>query len=1037
MGFRGLFVGIDFYESPTFNQLRFAKRDAIVLDALFADNMGGETTLLLDAEATKKKIVTEMRHLAEVSTVEDTVVIAFSGHGTSDGELALYEADPERLAETALSLDDFTELVGEIRARILIVALDCCFSGHAADKVLRVPGHDHTVRDGSPSRTKGLSELRRGGRIVLAAADKDQTAHEVASFRHGLLSHYLIEGLLGHPEVVENDEIPILKLAHFVMKNISSHERELSGKQQSPVVAAVATDFRLKRFVSGPRYRATADARKPGPVNWGLTTLTPYGIPDAILDVWGKDIKRLNRLQIAAVNDGGLLEGLNVLVSAPTSAGKTMVGELSAVRAVAEGKKAVFLLPTRALVHEQYERFQRLYGPLGYRSVRATGELRDQLSDLVSGRFELAVLTYEKFVGLVSVRPSLLDAGVLVVDEVQSLMLPDRGPLLETLLTWLKVRAGAAEKPQIVGLSAVLGEPVELARWLTANLVETTHRDVPLLEGVIGPDGLYRYRDQEGREAEQQLLEPEIDVPLVSEDRLVTRLVSALATDGQQVIVFRSTRGQARSLALSLARSLGLPAADSVLARFSGRDSGWTTDQLQKCLKGGVGFHISDLTTDERHLLETAFGKKGSQVRVLVATTTLAQGVNLAADAVVICELEHPAPSRRRYSVSEYRNMAGRAGRAGLVEQGRSFVVTRGSADADQKWRSYVKAVPEPIRSALSKPSVDPRTVLLSAFTEPAAQSGPASEADVARFMASTFAAHLSRADGSADPFPRAELRRMIDELVRASLLAESPKGLVLTALGKITARSGLSVESVATVVEALSEVPADLINRATLICAAQLTPELDDVRFSRISKTAYQEHFLFAKKLKERGAAAPLVSRLMGAPSRSGAGVAPARRSLACLLWSEGIPLNSIEAVINRPLRATSPGAPGPVQHAAQRSADVITTVIEIASHIHPETDLDGLPDLLPTQLELGIVEGLVPIAWKVTDPLPRHVYLNLTRVGLRSPAAILSADASHLLECVDGSPELRHILVTAATNAQEEAGAGSFEDLVPPPAV
>ena len=65
----------------------------------------------------------------------------------------------------------------------------------------------------------------------------------------------------------------------------------------------------------------------------------------------------LNQLQQDAVNEAGLLEGRNVLVMAPTSSGKTMIGELAALRATQNGGRSVFLLPTKALVNEQQDKF--------------------------------------------------------------------------------------------------------------------------------------------------------------------------------------------------------------------------------------------------------------------------------------------------------------------------------------------------------------------------------------------------------------------------------------------------------------------------------------------------------------------------------------------------------------------------------------------------------------------------------------------------------------------------------------------------------
>lgn len=58
MAFRGLFIGIDRYQSPDINELSCARRDAIALEALFADTLGGATVLLTDQEATRERALT-------------------------------------------------------------------------------------------------------------------------------------------------------------------------------------------------------------------------------------------------------------------------------------------------------------------------------------------------------------------------------------------------------------------------------------------------------------------------------------------------------------------------------------------------------------------------------------------------------------------------------------------------------------------------------------------------------------------------------------------------------------------------------------------------------------------------------------------------------------------------------------------------------------------------------------------------------------------------------------------------------------------
>lgn len=84
--------------------------------------------------------------------------------------------------------------------------------------------------------------------------------------------------------------------------------------------------------------------------------------------------KASNAVQIAAVNDFGVLDREHLLVSAPTSSGKTLIGELAALTSVHDGGRALFLLPTKALVNDKQREFETKYAAGGVRWVRATGD---------------------------------------------------------------------------------------------------------------------------------------------------------------------------------------------------------------------------------------------------------------------------------------------------------------------------------------------------------------------------------------------------------------------------------------------------------------------------------------------------------------------------------------------------------------------------------------------------------------------------------------------------------------------------------------
>jgi replicative superfamily II helicase len=309
---------------------------------------------------------------------------------------------------------------------------------------------------------------------------------------------------------------------------------------------------------TGPLYSAQFPSSALALVTRDLTSLHGHGIPQVVIDAWAARIDELNDLQVDTINQGRLLAGENVLVTAPTSSGKTMIGELAAIRAAQLGGRSVFLLPTRALVNEQYSRFSSTYGPAGLQTIRATGETADDVPALLQGQFDLAVLTYEKFTGLALGNTHLLKLlSVVVIDEVQTIVDPGRGAYLEFLLTLLRARRPAGVAPQVVALSAVLGDLGGLDSWLDANVIVRTERPVPLLEGVLGPNGIYRYVDAEGEEASEQLIPP--TGWMQRNQDLVIPLVRKLVGRGQQVIIFRSTRGAARGCARYLAQSLGLP----------------------------------------------------------------------------------------------------------------------------------------------------------------------------------------------------------------------------------------------------------------------------------------------------------------------------------------------------------------------------------------------------------------------------------------------------------------------------------------------
>jgi helicase len=1036
--FHGLFVGINQYGSRYFSDLRAAVRDATALHALFSDNLGGDCRLVTDRDATLSRLREELRELQKASSEDDTVVVAFSGHGSETHHLIPYGADWHNLLGTALPLDELTGLVGGIPARHLLVVLDCCFSGGAGSKVLNTPaGSRGRPTELALSTTALLDKMAGTGRVILTASTADQEAWEDLrpGCGHGLLTYHLLQAFLGPEEVSHGERINLYDLLKYVTEQVKASASSVASARQEPTLRGRWDGEVLwPVFKPGQRYLALFPSSPRPPVTADLRSLREHGIPEPVLDRWTQDLRRgLNQLQQDAVNQAGLLEGRNVLIMAPTSSGKTMIGELAALRATQHGGRSVFLLPMRALVNEQQDKFERLYGPAGVRTIRCTGEFTDQVPALLRGQFDIAVLTYEMFTRLALAHPHLLRLiTTIVIDEAQNLVDPGRGPGLEFLLTLVKSRTGERIKPQLIALSAVLGDLGGLDSWLDAHLLCSSERPVPLEEGVLDLTGVYHYIAADGADRTEQFLPRQWQAG--PDHALELPVVRKLVATGQQVIVVRSAKRQVRSTAFRLANELGLkPAADALAALPSG-DPSSVSDLLGECLRHGVAFHFSDLDRDERRVIEDAFRKR--EIQVLVATTTLAQGVNLPAETVVIPELKRfDGHGDQPYRVAEYKNIAGRAGRLGLTERGRAIVLASSYGESENLWSRYITATPENVRSALFGVNADMHTLLLRVMamaSRPAGTSG-LSRDELAVVLSNSFAAHQNRLRGGGDAFGPAKIVAVLTELKAEKFLENNGSRLQVTPLGKIVANGGLTVWSATVVARAFRKVRSSDINRATLIAAAQLTAELDKIRLPVDKDLAQEEFARFGNELRKQKPAPAVFDALSQNTRDEVTAAARAKKAFACLLWMSAMPAARIELTVMRPSLDSGSGI-GEVRAVAARTQDVMAAIIDLAAFFHPDADLRRLAELLPPQLQLGISRELAPLAVAGAS-LSREHYLALLEKKLTTPERIHNAPDSTILPCVGGAGARLRTLRDAVSKTLAADAFPLLAGALPPP--
>ena len=535
--------------------------------------------------------------------------------------------------------------------------------------------------------------------------------------------------------------------------------------------------------------------------------LRKYELPDTLLEIWERQQGEfLLPVQEVAVQRYGLFDGRSLLISSPTSSGKTFVGEMAALRAAFAGRRVLYLTPLRALAEEKYETFRARYGTYGVKVVVATRDRREFDHDIEHGDFHLAVLVYEKLAQLLVRHPHLLrTVALVVVDELQMLGDPERGSGLELTLTKL---LSAVPRPQLLGLSAVLREAEQVAAWLDADLLLQDERPVELYRGVVLGDRFHYRTYNTGEEGEERLAPVESDDPR----ELLYAHVTHLARQGEQILIFLKGKRDTVQCILELAEASELMPAAAALAALEPLEETSLKAQLRAALAGGVAFHHADLTSAERAIVEAAY--RQGEVRVIACTTTLAFGVNLPASTVFIEAVKWDTDKRTGTAIevplswAEYENISGRAGRLGFASPppslggrpgpvegqggketfGRSVLIATNQFQADLLWRGYVMGEQEQFTPAPGQTGLTDRILNLIA------SKICLSTDELQAFLDLTYLGFQQR--GKRVPASNRvadEAERALSVLVTTQLVNRTEDGrLEASTLGEVAARKGI-----------------------------------------------------------------------------------------------------------------------------------------------------------------------------------------------------------------------------------------------------
>ena len=407
----------------------------------------------------------------------------------------------------------------------------------------------------------------------------------------------------------------------------------------------------------------------------------------------------------------------NLLISAPTGAGKTNVALLTILHELAQHMVTtggtthlspepfliVYITPMKALATEITEKFKMALRHLKVVVREYTGDTR--ISAMELEKSHILVATPEKWD--VATRRGGEDAPgmrlrLLIIDEIH-LLQDDRGPVLEALVArTLRLVEQTQSMIRIVGLSATLPNCHDVGRFLRTGdeglfIFGPEFRPVPLAMTLIGAKNTTACK-AEYEEILAQAASMHKDKDTAQIDVIAIECLKEAIRDGKQVLVFVHTRGETARFANMAARYMDLRVSRE-LAHMMGKRR--LTPQLGECLQKGVGIHHAGLPRQDRLFVEDAF--RANSFPILVCTATLAWGVNLPAHTVIIKDTKvynNEHGGFEDIGILDVLQMFGRAGRPQFDTDGHAILIST-SKVLSKYTTTLVKA--QPIESKLAE----------------------------------------------------------------------------------------------------------------------------------------------------------------------------------------------------------------------------------------------------------------------------------------------------------------------------------------------
>lgn len=510
--------------------------------------------------------------------------------------------------------------------------------------------------------------------------------------------------------------------------------RQLFDHAGSPLQSNAA--FGMQSILPQMKQRSTWDQLE---VRWQQSevwrrylTLLARPMSRGVTELWPSQIK---------VIESGLLDtDRSSIVRLPTSGGKTRVAEMSIIDTFERhpGSKCVYVAPYRALAFEVERTLGLVLSDLGYRVSTVTGSYEsDEFEAYIFGAADLIIATPEKLDLLLRLHPETTDLfRLIVLDEVHMIDDPHRGVKFELLISRIKRRipdmrflvtsavipdeslrafsswlAGSPNRSVTSGWRPTIQRRARFEWAGKTGVIRFEHdEEVPRLNtfvpGIIQQQS-YVFRNSRTRRMNSR------SYPTSEKGETAAELAYAFSEQGP-VLVFCTQPGWVESVCKAIINKSihyrrltnrpvhshfrnTLPTRSLAIAReWLGEDH-----ILTKSLSVGIAPHHGRIPNAVREAIEVDC--RAGHYRVIVATNTLAQGVNLPVRTVVIHSTwrSNPDGNRSRIPIRDYWNIAGRAGRAGMETEGLVVHITLNRNDGrDYRHYGSMEQI-EPISGAL------------------------------------------------------------------------------------------------------------------------------------------------------------------------------------------------------------------------------------------------------------------------------------------------------------------------------------------------